>query len=1354
MIDYRLNNMKKGSDTMKKIISLLCCVSLILSCCMIPVRASNDITFVTPEITSIDYSGDNIDIGWSYTGTGQSAFELQYSEDNGETWNYCCQANADVRTASIPVIGDEESYLYRVAPIGADNGSVYFSAARSLKEREPYARYTFDEATNLGKDLKGNYPLENGDNNAIDGYEVSAATVDGRTTGYFAATDWETSLRNFNASYLDSLDGFTISVTAKAELSMPDSGGLGALVSTGWDNCGGFSFGINKGKQIWFDAIQSDGTVVWITANSGVESINDFHEYTLSVSNAKKVVKIYCDGKLVHIKTLTEPLRLTNTHSDAFNRLVVGQIWWQGGYKFKGWMDSISIYNDTLSDTEVSYLHKVGTAINPSNERPILLSKYSFEDAEDLGMDSIGGVHLDQNGTGITQVEGAYGRAAKFDGTANMRADVSDFQDLADYTVMFFAQFHETDLNRWPTVVQNGAKLRIFLRPDNYIIVQNEEAAWLAYCDLNPKGIKVSDMHHYAVSISIEDNTIAVYVDGILVVKTKTADRLSASNKWHVFSLGGVSDICDYKDRSASVTLDEVNIYEGVLSAKQIGNLYKSYTEDEYVPEMDTPDAFYKFDGENIGQDETGKHHLSYDAVNLYRVPSEVSTGGAVQFMGSGVNWGWQEDLYTSDNFTQFYRNFTISCQLKLYKFFGETGLPIVSTGCYNRGGFTLGLKESNGQSILFFDGRDTVGNAVYYAAPITDEILNVWHSYSLVVSHGGHMISLYCDAEKIGETLLENALQMEHTEENCQDNNVVIGNCWWRSVDATKLTGELDNLYFYNKTLSEEKLATIANMETPVYRGDCNEDGIIDIRDYVNFKRSFVDNAEYSSRFDCTRDFVVDNQDRALLLKYLLGGATMFNYYDTEGFGVASTFSNHMVLQRNKQVRIYGTGGTIGSQVMVTFGDQTKTAIVEPDGWEVLLDPMEASTVGRKLTVKNGLDEISFYDVVVGDVFLCGGQSNMNVTYNYLYKRDKSIADDYNSYDNFANLRAKIVSEVSAMEPKMYTGRRDVWNTCMDLTSAGNISAVALSYALNLSEMLGDDIPIGLITCSVGGTSIETWLSEENMEGLTSYFGKDSIHYNGMLHSVLGYTAKGFLWYQGCTDSQSSGMVSEYGTKFSRLVSMIRSENKDENLPIITHQLVQFKDFATWTDIRQTQYEMAREIENVYMVCGIDTGCNVETYAEGSSIEGIHPTDKWVLGERGAGIAISEIYKKDYDSVKMACYGDTPYISAAHKTEKGIELTVTNATALHSKEVDLGYDSTLVNKEGKIGYFEVYDGTAWTEVNAILDGATIVLDTDIENITAVRYLQDDVFADGNSFIYNEYGNVLAPLYSMTVDTN
>jgi len=184
------------------------------------------------------------------------------------------------------------------------------------------------------------------------------------------------------------------------------------------------------------------------------------------------------------------------------------------------------------------------------------------------------------------------------------------------------------------------------------------------------------------------------------------------------------------------------------------------------------------------------------------------------------------------------------------------------------------------------------------------------------------------------------------------------------------------------------------------------------------------------------------------------------------------SMIGDHMVLQRDAPVRIWGWADP-GEQVTVTFADQTKQQQADAQGsWSVMLDAMPASAEGRALVVE-GNNRIEISDVLVGEVWVASGQSNMEWRVSNSANPQEEIANA-----NHPGIRMWTARRTVAQEPQ-----RDVpgqWKVCTP-QNAGAFSAVGYYFARELYQRL--DIPVGILHTSWGGTPSEAWTSREKLE-------------------------------------------------------------------------------------------------------------------------------------------------------------------------------------------------------------------------------------------------------------------------------
>lgn len=183
--------------------------------------------------------------------------------------------------------------------------------------------------------------------------------------------------------------------------------------------------------------------------------------------------------------------------------------------------------------------------------------------------------------------------------------------------------------------------------------------------------------------------------------------------------------------------------------------------------------------------------------------------------------------------------------------------------------------------------------------------------------------------------------------------------------------------------------------------------------------------------------------------------------------------FGDSMVLQRDNPIPVWGWAAK-GEKVTVQFHDQTKTAVAGADGnWRVNLDPEKAGGPYR-LLVKSST-QIEYKDVLVGDVWICSGQSNMEWPVAFVHNSEAEIA-----LANYPTIRQHKIPNTIAVDPATDTRAGNGWHSA-NPAQVGSFTAVGYFFARNLQQAL--KIPIGLINTSWGGTDVETWTSREAFE-------------------------------------------------------------------------------------------------------------------------------------------------------------------------------------------------------------------------------------------------------------------------------
>ena len=412
----------------------------------------------------------------------------------------------------------------------------------------------------------------------------------------------------------------------------------------------------------------------------------------------------------------------------------------------------------------------------------------------------------------------------------------------------------------------------------------------------------------------------------------------------------------------------------------------------------------------------------------------------------------------------------------------------------------------------------------------------------------------------------------------------------------------------------------------------------------------------------------------------------------------VAAVFSDHMVLQRERPVAVFGEADDL---VTATLDVVRTEALPVLGRFKVMLPPMPAGGP-YELTVSCGDETVTFRDVMVGEVWLCGGQSNME----FLLKDGKGGAAEAAEAED-DGLRFYTVSEEAEIDEAMLERERaTAWKPLAPGT-CGDVSAVAYYAGRHLRRALG--VPVGMLICCVGGTEVSNWISadtlaalpegraaladfEKSLEGVDDEaFARDNARYYAdvdkwvaganalragnpdirandivakvgnfpwppptgpgmmrrpgnlwrtMTSRIIPYGARGLFWYQGETDS---GHPEVYPALFSAMIDDWRRGFENDALRVVAAQLPGFGADPTmenWPAIRAAQRQ----------VCDGKRGCALACLLDCGETDDIHPWDKREPGRRMANLALKYAYDRDIDA-------EAPRLAEARREGNAVRL-------------------------------------------------------------------------------------------------
>lgn len=475
---------------------------------------------------------------------------------------------------------------------------------------------------------------------------------------------------------------------------------------------------------------------------------------------------------------------------------------------------------------------------------------------------------------------------------------------------------------------------------------------------------------------------------------------------------------------------------------------------------------------------------------------------------------------------------------------------------------------------------------------------------------------------------------------------------------------------------------------------------------------------------------------------------------------GLADVFGDHMVLQRGKPVPVWGWTKDAGQIVKVVFNGQTRTATSDQDGrWEVTLDSMKAG--GPFVLELDGRP--AAYDVMVGDVWLCSGQSNMEMgvdKLNGIYANAPEVLAQANN----PMIRLWNAGKQFSLQPMhSYMIRQNtymseyqaVWNVCTPETIGrggwGGFSA--LGYFFGRDIQADQNVAVGLMEIAHGATTIEAWMSADALRNIprerwvvppmaqmeadkvgfkplpvvpagviapTSAYAEAisvsngevngpynyaSACFNSLISPVLPMALRGVLWNQG----EHNGNDHFYADKLKSMIADWRTKSRQEDLPFIITQLCNWENkdnHFQW--VRDAQLQVSRTVPNTALAVVIDLadkrgegGHGTDGYGPGE----IHPKRKQEVGRRNALAARALVYKE-----KLVSSGP---VYKSCKSEGG-KLRIT-------------FDSVgggLIAKGGKLVGFSIAGADRkFVSSEAVIEGNTVVLSApSVASPVAARY--------------------------------
>jgi sialate O-acetylesterase len=350
------------------------------------------------------------------------------------------------------------------------------------------------------------------------------------------------------------------------------------------------------------------------------------------------------------------------------------------------------------------------------------------------------------------------------------------------------------------------------------------------------------------------------------------------------------------------------------------------------------------------------------------------------------------------------------------------------------------------------------------------------------------------------------------------------------------------------------------------------------------------------------------------------------------------AVFGDHMVLQRSQPIPVWGRAAPGENVVVRLAGQKRETKADDAGRWRVVLAPLDSSAEPRELTIA-AENTIVLRDVLVGEVWLCSGQSNMEMAVGV----PAAGAQAESSYDPtlaralpalaYPTLRLFRVSQKSR---EVGDVRSDGWAICEGAALA-HFSAAGFFFARDLQAALG--VPIGLIEATWGGSRLEEWLSDAAYAPLETILGPDaercfernesvvSRNYDVMIAPLAPFALRGVLWYQGEANLIFYNDGLHYADKFAALVANWRAAWSAPELPFYSVQIApftytQFKGKLSHADDALPKLWEAQQRSTAIPHTGLVP--IADTVAD---VHNIHPGGKSIVGRRLAALALARTY-------------------------------------------------------------------------------------------------------------------------------
>jgi len=432
------------------------------------------------------------------------------------------------------------------------------------------------------------------------------------------------------------------------------------------------------------------------------------------------------------------------------------------------------------------------------------------------------------------------------------------------------------------------------------------------------------------------------------------------------------------------------------------------------------------------------------------------------------------------------------------------------------------------------------------------------------------------------------------------------------------------------------------------------------------------------------------------------------------------NVLGSNMVLQQKQPVPVWGWTKA-GKTVKVVFDNQTKSTVADTAGyWKVTLSSLKANAKPQDMLISSDTSNIKLTNILIGEVWLCSGQSNMEYTMKLMKgytKPAKGIdSTEQELTKHNPNIRLFKVEKKLSLPDVTTTGWHESEGEALEVTSAA-----AYYFAKNIEAKI--HVPVGIISSSWGGSRIEPW-TDPLAYTLLPAFAKETAqqplmmdgmvpgnNYKSMIEPLAPFALRGFLWYQGESNCMLNEPGMRYADKMQALVDGWRRKWNQPKAPfysvlIAPHYYTRRKDKVPHTPQTEAEFweqqVQSAKIPNTAFITITDLV---------DDLPNIHPSYKWEVGRRLALLALA----KDYGE-KQLTYSGPVYKRLQVKDNKVI-LQFNNAEDLKTSDGKAPDFFTIAGADG-----------AFVDAQAEISGNTIILSSPtVSNPTTARFAWTEV---------------------------